>query len=92
MPQDNSYTELPFILRELDNVYSGRIDRVIKSGNRYNIYDYKTFPVKEKEMPYYLKGYSFQLSIYKNAVMELFNTSDVKTFIIFTHTGEIREV
>lgn len=92
IPRDNSYTELPFILRDSENIYSGRIDRVIKAGNRYNIYDYKTFPVQEKEVPYYLKGYSFQLGIYKKAVMELFNTSDVKTFIIFTHTGEIREV
>jgi len=92
MPQDDSYTELPFILRDAENVYSGRIDRVIKSGNRYNIYDYKTFPVKDKEMPYYLKGYSFQLNVYKKAIMDLFNTDDVKTFIIFTHTGEIREV
>ena len=92
MPQDNSYTELPFILRDADNVYSGRIDRVIKSGSRYNIYDYKTFPVKQAEVPHYLKGYSFQLGIYKKAIMDLFDTDDVKTFIIFTHTGEIREV
>ena len=57
-----------------DSVYSGRIDRIIKENNTYNIYDYKTFPVREKEVPHYLKGYSFQLSIYKKAVMELFET------------------
>jgi hypothetical protein len=48
--------------------------------------------VKEKEVAHYLKGYSFQLNVYKKAIMDLFNTDDVKTFIIFTHTGEIREV
>ena len=50
MPRADSYTELPFILRDTEHVYSGRIDRVIRSGNRYNIYDYKTFPVKEKRL------------------------------------------
>jgi ATP-dependent helicase/nuclease subunit A len=92
MPREDSYTELPFVLKDSEDVYSGRIDRVIKVSSIYNIYDYKTFPVQEKEVPYYLKGYSFQLGMYKKAIMDLFNTDDVKTFIIFTHTGEIREV
>jgi ATP-dependent exoDNAse (exonuclease V) beta subunit len=92
MPKEDSYTELPFVLKDSEDVYSGRIDRVIKVDNIYNIYDYKTFPVREKEIPYYLKGYAFQLGIYKKAVMDLFDTDDVKTFIIFTHSGEIREV
>ena len=91
MPREDSYTELPFVLKDSEDVYSGRIDRVIKVGSIYNIYDYKTFPVQEKEVPYYLKGYAFQLGIYKKAIMDLFDTDDVKTFIIFTHTGEIRE-
>jgi ATP-dependent exoDNAse (exonuclease V) beta subunit len=65
---------------------------VIRTGTRYHIYDYKTFPVKGTEISYYLKGYSFQLGVYKKAVMELFQTRDVKTYIIFTHSGDIREV
>ena len=92
MPRDDSYTELPFILRDSENVYSGRIDRVIMTDYIYNIYDYKTFPVQEEEVQYYLNGYSFQLGIYKKAVMALFKTDEVKTFILFTHSGEIREV
>jgi len=92
LPKENSFTELPFILETGDAVYTGRIDRLIKENNRYNIYDYKTFPVKEKEVGYLLKEYSFQLNMYKRAVRELFNTNDVKSFIIFTHTGEIHEV
>jgi ATP-dependent helicase/nuclease subunit A len=91
-PQDHAYTELPFVLREKDEIYSGRIDRVIRTGGIYNIYDYKTFPVEDEDVPYYLKGYAFQLGIYKKAVMDLFVTREVKTFIVFTHDAEINEI
>lgn len=92
MPGEDAFAELPFILEAGDNVYNGRIDRLIKEDDAYNIYDYKTFPVKEKEIGYLLKEYSFQMSIYKQAVRKLFNTNAVKSFIVFTHTGEVREV
>jgi ATP-dependent helicase/nuclease subunit A len=73
-------------------VYTGRIDRVIKDNGIYKVYDYKTFPVGEKEIEYLLKGYSFQLGIYKKAVRQLFKAKKVQSFIVFTHVGEIREV
>jgi ATP-dependent helicase/nuclease subunit A len=92
LPREHSYTEMPFVFKTAETVYSGRIDRIIRENNIYNIYDYKTFPVQEKEMDHYLKGYAFQLSIYRQAVQALFQTEDVKTYIVFTHTGVIREV
>jgi ATP-dependent helicase/nuclease subunit A len=92
MPRKDSFAELPFILDAGDAVYNGRIDRLIKEDNEYNIYDYKTFPVKDKEVDYLLKEYSFQMKIYKQAVRRLFNTDTVKSFIVFTHTGEVWEV
>ncbi len=91
MPGKNSFSELPFTLEYEDVVYTGRIDRVIKEDGAYNIYDYKTFPVNEKEIGYLLKEYSFQLGIYEKAVKMLFNAEAVRSFIIFTHAGEIRE-
>ena len=91
MPRKNSFAELPFILDAGDAVYNGRIDRIIKEDNEYKIYDYKTFPVKEKEMEYLLKEYGFQMNIYKKAVRSLFNVDSVKSYIVFTHTGEIKE-
>jgi ATP-dependent helicase/nuclease subunit A len=91
-PQDHAYTELPFVLRAEDEIYSGRIDRVIRTGGKYNIYDYKTFPVRKEYILYYMKAYTFQLDIYKQAVMKLFDTEDVKAFIVFTHTGDVKEV
>ncbi|MBI4850038.1 MAG: UvrD-helicase domain-containing protein [Nitrospirae bacterium] len=92
MPREDSFTELPFILEAGDVVYSGRIDRLIKENDVYKIYDYKTFPVKEKEVEYLLKEYSFQLNLYKKAVRELYNTKSVQAFIVFTHTGEVIKV
>ncbi len=91
IPREDSFAELPFILDAGDAVYNGRIDRLIKEDNEYNIYDYKTFPMNEKEVGYLLKEYAFQMNIYKQAVRKLFNTDAVKSFIVFTHTGEVRE-
>lgn len=91
-PKTDSFTELPFILEAGDTIFSGRIDRVIKKKGTYYVYDYKTFPVKEEDIDYLVKEYTFQLSTYKKAVKELFNTDNVRSFIIFTHTGEVKEV
>ena len=92
MPRAKSYAELPFVLKTEGKVYSGRIDRIIKDNNSYKIYDYKTFPVQDKEIEYYLEGYALQLNVYKEAVRTLFNTQDVSAFIIFTYTGDVNEV
>ena len=92
MPREKSYAELPFVLKSNGKVYSGRIDRIIKDNNSYKIYDYKTFPVQDKEIEYYLECYALQLNVYKEAVRTLFNTQDVSAFIIFTYTGDIKEV
>jgi ATP-dependent helicase/nuclease subunit A len=91
-PQAHAYTELPFVLQAEDEIYSGRIDRVIRTGGTYSIYDYKTFPVRKEDISYYMKGYTFQLDVYKQAVMKLFGTEDVKAFIVFTHTGDVKGV
>ncbi|GBD96245.1 MAG TPA: hypothetical protein ENG83_10370 [Nitrospirae bacterium] len=91
-PKKDSFSELPFIYEEDNVVYTGRIDRVITEGDIYRIYDYKTFPVREKDTGYLLKEYSGQLNMYKRAVKKLFNPKQVKSFILFTHTGDVREV
>jgi len=92
LPREDAFSELPFIFEAKETVYTGRIDRVIKEGETYRVYDYKTFPVKEEEIGYLLREYSFQMSLYKKAVMRIFNTEKVRSFIVFTHRGEIKEV
>lgn len=84
MPQADSYTELPFILELGRTVYKGRIDRIIIRDGIAQIYDYKTYPVSEKEIPELLDRYSFQMSIYRKAVERLFSM-ETATHIFFTH-------
>lgn len=91
-PRENSYAELPFVLETDDVIYTGRIDRLIIEKGTYKIYDYKTFPVRENEKASLIKEYSHQLNLYKKAVRSLFNTEDARSYIVFTHTGEIREI
>ena len=91
-PRENSFAELPFVYEEKGVVYTGRVDRIIRQDDRFTIYDYKTFPVRDDEADYLVSAYSGQLHLYKKAVMALFQTKNVKSCIIFTHTGEIREV
>jgi len=92
LPRKDSYAELPFIMEFNRNVYTGRIDRVIKVDGEYRVYDYKTFPVKEDEIGYLLEEYAPQLSIYKEAVRRIFNAHSVKAYLVFTYIGEVREV
>jgi len=90
-PQKDSFAELPFLFETGDAVFNGRIDRVIQKSGTYHVYDYKTFPVQEQDVDCLVKEYAFQLDIYKRAVRELFKTDKVKSFILFTHTGLVRE-
>jgi ATP-dependent helicase/nuclease subunit A len=92
MPREDSFSELPFVLDADEAIYTGRIDRVIIDNTIYKVYDYKTFPVQEDEIAYLLRGYSSQLNIYARAVKELFQPKEVKSYIVFTHRGEIRKI
>ena len=92
LPQENSYAETPFILKENKIIHSGRIDRVIINDDMINIYDYKTFPVEEKDIPDLEGKYKTQLSIYTKAVSEIFTNFRAESFLVFTAIGKIYEV
>ena len=83
-PFKNSYVELPFILQKGKTVFRGRIDRVIVKDNIAHIYDYKTFPVKEKEFPELIDKYRFQMDIYREAVENILKLRS-KSYLLFTH-------
>jgi ATP-dependent exoDNAse (exonuclease V) beta subunit len=86
-----AYAELPFILQRGDRVYKGRIDRVIIRDNIAYIYDYKTFPVSEREIEELSEKYRFQMEIYSAACRELFSMK-TRSFILFTHRPYLVEV
>lgn len=91
MPRDNAFAELPFILQRGDRVYKGRIDRVIIENGIARIYDYKTYPITEKEIPELKERYSFQLQLYREAVERIFS---VKTegYLFFTHELKLERI
>jgi ATP-dependent exoDNAse (exonuclease V) beta subunit len=83
-PLKHSYVELPFILQKGKTVFRGRIDRVIVKGNIAHIYDYKTFPVKEKELPELIDKYRFQMDLYREAVEKILKLRS-KSYLLFTN-------
>ncbi|MBF0330201.1 MAG: PD-(D/E)XK nuclease family protein, partial [Nitrospirae bacterium] len=84
LPKENSYSELPFVLEKGKAVYNGRIDRIIIRDGKAFIYDYKTYPVSDKEIPELKKHYSFQMTLYKEAVEKLFGMS-AESYILFSY-------
>jgi len=91
LTQSNSYAELPFILQKGNTVFKGRIDRIIIKDNIANIYDYKTFPVKERELPELIDKYRFQMDIYRAAAEKIL-AFKAKCYLLFTHMPLLVEV
>lgn len=83
-PRSGAYAELPFVYESGGSIYRGRIDRLIVEDGAVVIYDYKTYPVPDEEIPELTKKYSFQMDIYRMAAEKLFNLP-VKGYIFFTH-------
>jgi ATP-dependent exoDNAse (exonuclease V) beta subunit len=91
LPVEKAYAELPFILRKGKTVFRGRIDRIITRNGTVDIYDYKTFPVKEKELPELLERYRFQMDIYKEAAKRILG-GKAKGYLLFTHMPFVVEI
>ncbi|MBI5188485.1 MAG: UvrD-helicase domain-containing protein, partial [Nitrospirae bacterium] len=100
LPIKDSYTELPFILQtpnrsglgqKRNTVFRGRIDRIIIKKRIAIIYDYKTFPVREKELPELIDKYRFQMDIYRSAAEKILSIK-TKSYILFTHIPLLIEV
>ena len=89
-PQPNSFAELPIIYSDGETIFTGRIDRVIKTADEVRIYDYKTFKVGKKDIPSLAKEYyEGQLKYYEAACSRLYPGKKVSTFLIFTALPEI---
>jgi ATP-dependent helicase/nuclease subunit A len=91
LPQQNAFSELPFILEKDSAVYKGRIDRIIIRDSIAYLYDYKTFPVTEKELPELIDHYRFQIEIYRTAAERLFSRQ-TKGHLFFTHLPLLVEI
>jgi ATP-dependent helicase/nuclease subunit A len=84
LPRENAYAEMPFVLRRAQTFYRGRIDRLIVRDGTVHVYDYKTFPVREKEVGDLLLKYRFQMDIYTEAAERILGLP-AKPWIFLTH-------
>lgn len=91
LPQKDAFSELPFILRKGCTIYRGRIDRIIVRNSTLHIYDYKTFPVLENELPELIEHYRFQMDIYKEAAAKVFSMR-TQGYLLFTHIPALVEM
>lgn len=91
LPRENSFSEMPFILHEGSTVFRGRVDRIIVANDTAVIYDYKTFPVKDSELPELAEKYRFQMNVYKKAVRKILSLK-TKSYLLFTHRGLLVEI
>ncbi|MBI5204228.1 MAG: UvrD-helicase domain-containing protein [Nitrospirae bacterium] len=91
LPRENSFTEMPFILQKGSTVFRGRVDRIIIEADTAVIYDYKTYPVKDSELPELTEKYKFQMEIYKEAVSNILSLK-TKSYLLFTHRPMILEI
>ncbi len=84
-PQPDSFAELPIMYSDGTTTFTGRIDRAIVTRDEVRIYDYKTFPVKRRELPALThEYYDSQLRFYEQACLRLFPDRGVSSYLIFT--------
>jgi ATP-dependent exoDNAse (exonuclease V) beta subunit len=84
-PREDGRAELPFMLKQGEKIYSGRIDRVILTDKEVRIYDYKTYAIKEEEIPTRAAEYhNQQLKHYARACEALYPGKEISTYLIFT--------
>ncbi len=91
LPRADACSELPFIFDSGDTVYRGRIDRIITEHSIARIFDYKTFPVREEDLPDLVHHYRSQMQIYQAAAERLFSKK-TKGFLLFTHLPRLVEM
>ena len=84
-----SYSELPFAMKEGQAVISGRIDRVILEENNALIIDYKTHSGDEEEIK---KVYEPQIEYYRRAVDAIFKPKSIHAYILLTGSGELIKI
>ncbi len=90
IPDDReSYSELPFAMKDNGKVISGRIDRVILEKDTALIIDYKTHSQDKEEIK---KIYKPQIEYYKRAVDVIFEPENIRAYILLTGSGELIKI
>ncbi|MFO7675581.1 MAG: UvrD-helicase domain-containing protein [bacterium] len=91
-PQENAEAELPVMYTDGETLRTGRVDRVIITPDEVRIYDYKTFPVRPREIGTLAREYhDGQLRHYVEALRRIYQAKKVSTFLLFTALPRIVE-
>ncbi|MFK5915519.1 MAG: UvrD-helicase domain-containing protein [Woeseiaceae bacterium] len=83
------YNEVPIQFKENNEMVFGIIDRLILSGNKAIIIDYKTHPYINKDnIMDVANKYQEQMQLYKKGVELLWPKHQVESILLFTETAE----
>jgi len=88
----SSRTEIP-ISYSINNLkFTGRIDRIIFNDNQLSIIDYKTNSQPPKSINKIEHSYLLQMSVYYQAIRELYEEKKIKCYFLWTKKPSIMEI
>jgi len=90
--EKSSRTEIP-ISYLINNIkFTGSIDRIIFNDNQLSIIDYKTNSQPPKSINKIEHSYLLQMSVYYQAIRELYETKNIKCYFLWTKIPSIMEI
>jgi ATP-dependent helicase/nuclease subunit A len=89
----HAWNEVPVVFSQENKTVYGVIDRLIIKDNVAHIIDYKTHRISNTSARQKLcSHYQPQLALYGEGVARIWPDKIVKTWLLFTHTGELVEI
>jgi ATP-dependent helicase/nuclease subunit A len=91
--REGSYSELPFLYRKGTTLVSGVIDRVVVRERKGFVIDYKAIAVDGgRTMEFWTRHYRPQLSVYCEAVKDLFRLDAVEGSLLFLDSARLEPI
>lgn len=89
---ENSAAEVSLMGLVEDRIISGQIDRLVVTGNKVMIVDYKTNRPAAKTLNDVPKAYVKQMRAYKKLVENIYENKEVETYILWTNTAKMMKI
>ncbi|MDW8109836.1 MAG: UvrD-helicase domain-containing protein [Candidatus Kryptonium sp.] len=82
---EEQYTEYRISMKFGDVYLMGRIDKLYKTNEGWEIVDFKTDDIEEKEIPLKKSQYEFQIGVYSYLLSKIYPDQKIfRSFILFT--------
>lgn len=89
----NTYSELPVLYKKGNSIISGVIDRIVISGQKGFVIDYKAIAAdKEEDVSFWKRHYGPQLRIYCEAAKQIFGLGSVEGLLLFLDSKRLEPV